>query len=80
MFFVCETADARRAARAASCAGLNAERTRLLAERDDLKSPLLSSSVDSGREAKLIELNGKLYTVPKAQFDKGCSAESSGSR
>jgi hypothetical protein len=27
------------------CAALNAERTRLLAERDDLKSPLRSSSM-----------------------------------
>ena len=56
------------------CAALNAERTRLLAERDDLKSPLLSSNADSGREAKVTELNGKLYTVAKAKFDKQCPA------
>ncbi len=60
------------------CAALNAERARLLAERDDLKSPLLSSNADSGREAKVTELNGKLYTVAKAQFDKRCRAVANG--
>ena len=54
------------------CAALNAERTRLLAEKADLKSPLLSSKTDAQREAELTKLNGKLYTVAKAQFDKSC--------
>ena len=62
-----------------SCESLNAERTRPLAERDDLKSPLLSSNADAGREAKVTELNGKLYTVAKAQFDKQCPAAATGS-
>ncbi len=57
-----------------SCEGLNAERARLLAARDDLKSPLLSSNTDAGREAELTQLNGRLYMVAKAQFDKGCPA------
>jgi hypothetical protein len=57
-----------------SCESLNAERARLLAERDDLSTPLLSSNADTGREAKVTELNGKLYTVAKAQFDKRCPA------
>ena len=50
-----------------SCESLNAERTRLLAERDDLKSPLRSSSMtEAQRDAELTRLNGKLYTVAKA--------------
>ncbi len=57
-----------------SCESLNAEKARLLAERDDLKSPLLSSTTDAGREAELTQLNGRLYMVAKAQFDKGCPA------
>ena len=61
------------------CAALHAEKARLLAERDDLKSPLLSSNADTGREAKVTELNGKLYTVAKAQFDKQCPAVANGS-
>ncbi len=62
-----------------SCAGLNAERTRLLAEREDLKSPLRSSSMtEAQRDAELIRLNGKLYTVAKAQFDKQCPAVANG--
>ena len=60
------------------CAALDAERARLLAERDDLKSPLLSSNADAGREAELTQLNGKLYTVAKAQFDKRCPAVANG--
>ena len=55
-----------------SCESLNAERTRLLAERADLKSPLLSSNTDAEREAELTQLNGKLYTIAKAQSDKSC--------
>jgi hypothetical protein len=54
------------------CAALNRERTRLVAERADLKSPLLSPNTDAEREAELTQLNGKLYTVEKAQFAKSC--------
>ena len=46
----------------------------MLAERADLKSPLLSSNTDAEREAELTQLNGKLYTVAKAEFDKSCPA------
>ena len=60
------------------CDALKAERARLLAERDDLKSPLLSSDADAGREAKVTELNGMLYTVAKAQFDRKCPAVATG--
>ena len=54
------------------CAALDRERTRLVAERADLKSPLLSSNTAAEREAELTQLNGKLYTVEKAQFAKSC--------
>ncbi len=48
------------------CGALNAEQPRLLAERDDLKSPLRSSSMtEAQREGELTQLNGKLYTVAK---------------
>ena len=57
-----------------SCESLNAERARLLAERADLDSPLLTSNADAERDAKFSELNGKLYTVAKAQFDRKCPA------
>ncbi len=61
------------------CAALNAEKARLLAERDDLKSPLRSSSMtEAQRDAELTQLNGKLYTVAKAQFDKRCRAVANG--
>ena len=61
------------------CAALDAERARLLAERDDLKSPLRSSSMtEAQRDAELTQLNGKLYTVAKAQFDKSCPAVATG--
>jgi hypothetical protein len=32
----------------------------------------ISSRADAEREAKLTKLNGKLYTVAKAEFDKSC--------
>jgi hypothetical protein len=57
-----------------SCETLNTERVRLLAERDDLNKPQLSSRTDAEREAALRQLNGKLYTVAKAQSDKSCPA------
>ena len=52
-----------------SSAALNAERMRLLAERDNLNTPLLSKT-QAQRETELA-----LYTVAKAQFNKvpcGC--------
>ena len=60
------------------CAALSAEKARLLAERADLKSPLLSSNTDAEREAELTQLNGKLYAVAKAQVDKSCPAVATG--
>ncbi len=60
------------------CAALDAERARLLAEREDLTTPLLPSHADTGREANVTELNGKLYTVAKAQFDRKCPAGATG--
>jgi hypothetical protein len=54
------------------------ERMRLLAERDDLNKPLLSSTTDTEREAELTQVNGKLFTVAKAQFDKSCPAVANG--
>lgn len=61
-----------------SCESLNAEKARLLAERDDLSRPGLSSN-DAERDAKVAELNGKLYTVAKAEFDKRCPTVANGS-
>jgi hypothetical protein len=63
---------------AMDCDALNSERTRLLAERAELKSPLLFSNADAEREAELTQLNGKLYTVEKAQFAKSCPAVATG--
>ncbi len=60
------------------CAGLNAEKARLLAQRDDLTTPYLSPKMQAQREAELAQLNGKLYTVAKAQFDKQCAAVANG--
>jgi hypothetical protein len=63
-----------------SCESLSAEKARLLAERDDLKSPLrFSSMTEAQRDAELTQLNGKLYTVAKVQFDKQCPAVANGS-
>ncbi len=59
------------------CDALNAEKARLLAERDDLNTPQLSKT-DAEREAELTQLNGKLYTVTKAQFDMKCPAVATG--
>jgi hypothetical protein len=55
-----------------NCDALNAERTRLLAVRADLNTPLLSSNTDAEREAELTRVNGKLYTIAKVQSDKSC--------
>ena len=55
-----------------NCDALNGERARLLAERADLNTPLRPSETDAQREAELTRLNGKLYTVAKAQSDKSC--------
>ena len=57
-----------------TCDALNTEHTRLLAKRDDLNTPQISSRADAEREAELTKLNGKLYTVAKAEFDKSCPA------
>ena len=58
-----------------SCESLNAEKARLLAQRDDLKSPLRSSSMtEAQRDAELTQLNGKLYAVAKALWEKSCPA------
>jgi hypothetical protein len=46
------------------CDALRMERTRLLAQRDDLNKPQLSMT-DAEREVELTQLNGKLYTVEK---------------
>ena len=43
-----------------------------------LKSPLPSSNTDAEREAKLKLVNGKLYTVAKAEFDKSCPTVANG--
>jgi len=61
-----------------SCESLGAEKARLLAERDDLTTPYLSSKTQAQRETELTQLNGKLYTVAKAQFDKRCPAVATG--
>ena len=61
-----------------SCESLNAERARLLAARDDLNAPFLSPKTQAEREAELTQLNGKLYAVAKAQFDKRCPAVANG--
>jgi hypothetical protein len=39
---------------------------------------LLSSTTAAKREAELTQLNGKLYTVAKAEFDNGCPAMATG--
>jgi hypothetical protein len=54
-----------------NCDALNAERTRLLAVRADLNTPLLSSRTDE-REAELTQVNGRLYAIAKVQSDKSC--------
>ncbi len=60
------------------CVALNAERMRLFAEQDDLRSPLRSSSMtEAQREAELTHF-GKLFTVAKAQFDTNCRTVANG--
>ena len=59
---------------AASGVGLRCSHVRLLAEKADLKSPLPSLNTDAERGAKLKQVNGKLYTVAKSEFDKSCPA------
>jgi len=36
------------------------------------------ANTDAKREAERTQLNGKLYTVAKAQFDKSCPAVATG--
>jgi hypothetical protein len=57
-----------------SCEALSAERDRLLGKREELSKPQLSSKTDAQRRDELAQLNGKLYTVAKAEFDKSCPA------
>ena len=59
-------------------AALNAAGTRLLPERDELTTPFLSSKTQAPREAELTQLNDRLYTVAKAQFDKRRAAVATG--
>ena len=47
-----------------NCDGLNAERTRLLAVRADLNTPLLSSNTDAQREAELTRVDGIGFAFP----------------
>jgi hypothetical protein len=54
-----------------NCAALNTERTRLLAVRADLDTPLRSNT-DAQREAELTQMNGRLYAIAKVQSDKSC--------
>ena len=68
---------AREQSQEMDCAALDAERTRLLAERDDFNKPQLSKT-DAEREAERTQPNGKLYTVAKAQFDQRCPAVTNG--
>jgi len=56
------------------CRGPEAKRTQLPGVRDELNKPQLSSRVDAERETELTQVNGKLYTVAKAEFDKSCPA------
>ena len=62
----------------ATCDALNTEHKRRLAARDALNKPQLSSRTDAGREAERTQVNGKLYTVAKAEFDKSCPAVANG--
>ena len=57
-----------------NCDALNTERTRLLAVRVDFNAPLLSSKTDAERDAQIIQVNEKLYTIAKVQSDKSCPA------
>jgi hypothetical protein len=56
-----------------NCDALNTERTRLLAVRADLDTPLRSNT-DAQREAEFTQLNGKLYAIAKVRSDKSCPA------
>ena len=56
-----------------NCDALNAERTRLLAVRADLNTPLRSNT-DAQREAERTRVNGKLYAIAKVRPDKSCPA------
>ncbi len=54
------------------------ERTRLLAARDDLTTPFLSSKTQAQHEGELPQLNGKLYAVAKSLWEKSCPAVANG--
>jgi hypothetical protein len=55
-----------------NCELLKAEKTRLLAQRADLRTPLLSSQSEAEREGELTHVNGRLYAIVKVQSDKNC--------
>ena len=57
-----------------TCEALSTERDRMLGERDELSKPQFSIRTDAERQSEVAQLNGKLYAVAKAQFDKGCPA------
>lgn len=57
-----------------TCEALNTERDRMLGERDELSKPQLSIKTDAEQQTEVAQLNGRLYAVAKAQFDKGCPA------
>jgi hypothetical protein len=57
-----------------TCEALTTERDRTLGERDELSKPQLSIKTDAERQAEVAQLNGRLYSLAKAQFDKGCPA------
>jgi hypothetical protein len=38
----------------------------------DLNTPMPPSRTDAEREAELTRVNGRLYTIAKAQLDKSC--------
>ncbi len=83
LFFVREIALARRPCARASLRRRIAppstlKEAPLLAQRDDLTTPYLSPKTQAQREAELTQLNGKLYTVAKAQFDMKCPAVATG--
>jgi hypothetical protein len=46
----------------------------MLGVRDELSKPQFSVRTDAERQSEVAQLNGKLYAVAKAQFDKGCPA------
>jgi len=46
----------------------------LLAELDELNTPLLSSKTEAERDAEITQVNRKFYAIAKVQSDKRCPA------